>query len=292
MRKNTLGKGLEALIGNEGEVSEGAYMTLPTVRLKPGAWQPRTEFSSKTIDELADSIREKGVIQPLIVRKSGDKYEIIAGERRWRAAQKAGIHEVPVIVREAAGGELLEMALIENIQREDLNPVEEALAYERLISEFGLTHENMSKRVGRSRAAITNSLRLLNLSDAAREALVSGKISTGHARAILGLKSRDNEGGVVSQSAGGLSVRQTEALVKKLNSAGSPAGKPPAASQPDIYLKRAERSMREALSAKVSIKGGRDRGSIMIEYSSAEDLERLSFEIAGGSPLPARAETE
>ncbi|WP_462137967.1 ParB/RepB/Spo0J family partition protein [Candidatus Mycalebacterium sp.] len=288
MRKNTLGKGLEALIGDESEVSEGAYMTVPTTRLKPGAGQPRTGFNSGALDELAVSIKEKGVIQPLIVRKSGDKYEIIAGERRWRAAQKAGVHEVPVIVRDLADSESLEIALIENIQREDLNPLEEALAYERLISEYGLTHENMSKRVGKSRAAVTNSLRILKLSDASREALVSGGISTGHARAVLGLKSAADEGVVVARIiSGGLSVRQTEALVKKFNALGSSGGsfKQSAASETDIYLKRAERSMREALSAKVSIKGGRKKGNIIIQYSSPDDLERLSFEIAGGSSV-------
>ncbi|QMU56055.1 MAG: ParB/RepB/Spo0J family partition protein [Candidatus Mycalebacterium zealandia] len=290
MRKNTLGKGLEALIGDESEVSEGVYMTVPTVRLKPGATQPRTEFNSAALDELAVSIREKGLIQPLIVRKSGNTYEIIAGERRWRAAQKAGVHEVPVIVRDLADGESLEMALIENIQREDLNPVEEALAYEQLISEYGLTHEDMSKRVGKSRAAITNSLRILKLSDASCEALVSGGISTGHARALLGLKFAADEGAVVERIvSGGLSVRQTEQLVKTINASGSSSSggssNRSAASQPDIYLKRAERSMREALGAKVSIKGGREKGSIVIQYSSPDDLERLSFEIAGGASV-------
>ncbi len=285
MRKNTLGKGLEALMGAETSPLPQGHLTLPTGRLKPGAGQPRKNFNSESLEELANSIAEKGLIQPLIVRKKGSKYEIVAGERRWRAAQKAGLHEVPVIVREMADGEAVEVALIENIQREDLNPIEEALAYEKLTGEFQLTHEEISKRVGKSRAAITNQLRLLKLPDAARNALSSGEISTGHARAILGLAPGTDEKETVRRVVGNrMSVRQTESFVKKINlSAGGADGK---SSETDIYLKQAERSIRDSLGTKVKIEGNRKKGRIIIRYSSAEELDRLSFEIAEKSPVP------
>ncbi|MGI9558337.1 MAG: ParB/RepB/Spo0J family partition protein [Thermodesulfobacteriota bacterium] len=286
MRKNTLGRGLESLIpeGGADAGSQKGRLSLPLGRLKPGAGQPRKIFDDTALGELADSIKEKGLIQPLIVRKHGAKYEIIAGERRWRAAQKAGLREVPVIVREMADGESVEVALIENIQREDLNPFEEAGAYERLLDEFDLTHDEVAKRVGKSRAAITNQLRLLKLSPPAREALLSGRISMGHARAVLGLKSGADEQAAVSKIvSGGLSVRQTETLVRKINSGGRKGG---GAKQADIYLKQAERAIRERLGARVKIEGGREKGRIVIVYSSADELERISFEMANESPLP------
>ncbi len=287
MRKNTLGRGLESLIpeGGADAGSQKGRLSLPLERLKPGAGQPRKSFDDTALGELADSIKEKGLIQPLIVRKHGAKYEIIAGERRWRAAQKAGLREVPVIVREMADGESVEIALIENIQREDLNPFEEAGAYERLLDEFDLTHDEVAKRVGKSRAAITNQLRLLKLSPPAREALLSGRISMGHARAVLGLKSGADEQAAVSKTvSGGLSVRQTETLVRKINSGGRKGG---GAKQADIYLKQAERAIRERLGARVKIEGGREKGRIVIAYSSADELERISFEMANESPLPS-----
>ena len=280
MKKNTPGKGMEALIGDETGISRG-YISLPVGRLTPGAGQPRKHFNGKSIEELADSIREKGLIQPLIVRKRGEKYEIVAGERRWRAAQRAGIAEVPVIVREMADGAAVEIALIENIQREDLNPIEEALAYQKLISEFEMTHGEVSKRVGKSRTAITNQLRLLKLPGFARAALLGGDLSTGHARAILGLKSGADGAQVVRKVVdGGISVRQTENLVKKINSSQSPYTK---ATEVDISIKRAERTMRDRLGTKVMIEGGLKKGRIIIKYSSAQELERLSFEIGNGS---------
>jgi len=283
LRKNALGRGLEALMGPEPSLSQG-YVTLPTVRLKPGGQQPRKSFGGKSLESLANSIREKGLIQPLIVRKCGEKYEIIAGERRWRAAQKAGLHEVPVIVREMADDESLETALIENIQREDLNPVEEARAYEKLTDDFRLTHEDISKRVGKSRTAVTNQIRVLKLSDAALNSLSSGEISTGHARALLGLKPEADEGEALRKIiSSAMSVRQTESFVKKINSSQNVS----AASVPetDIYLKQAERSIRDTLGTKVKIEGSRKKGRIIIKYSSAEELDRLSFEIASRPPV-------
>ncbi len=280
MKKNALGKGLESLIGDEIDVPRG-HLSLPVGRLIPGAGQPRKNFNEKSIEELADSIREKGLIQPLIVRKHGEKYEIIAGERRWRAAQRAGLREVPVIVREMADGDAFEIALIENIQRKDLNPVEEALAYEKLISEFDLTHEEVSKRVGKSRVAITNQLRLLRLPDAARVALINGDLSTGHARAILGLKpGADGARVALKVVRGDMSVRQTESLVKRINSSQSSDQK--VSQTDDISIKRAEWTMRDRLGTKVMIEGGLKKGRIVIKYSSAEELERLSFEIGSG----------
>lgn len=289
MRKNTLGKGLDALIETVPEAVEAAsgHLSLPLGRLRPGSGQPRKEFEDAALEDLAASIKEKGLIQPLIVRKAGDQYEIVAGERRWRAAQKAGLREVPVIVREIADGESLEIALIENIQREDLNPVEEAAAYRRLIEEFKLTHDEVSTRVGKSRAAVTNHLRLLNLSPQALEALSSGHISMGHARAIAGLKSPSHEQDVVNRVvSSGMSVRQAEGLVRRMNSGGSSGGN--TTKEADIYLKRTERSIMEALGAKVRIEGDRKRGRVIISYSSGDELERISSDIGGGSPIPEK----
>lgn len=289
MRKNTVKKGAQPLADNTPPPAEPEHLSLPLGRLRPGGGQPRRDFDEAAIEELAASIGEKGLIQPLIVRRAGDGYEIVAGERRWRAAQKAGLREVPVIVREMADGESVEIALIENIQREDLNPVEEALAYERLITEFGLTHDEVSRRVGKSRPEVTNHLRLLKLSAATLDELSAGRISAGHARAVLGLNPGEDEDAVVETViSSGLSVRQTEALVRKINSGGSPSARRSSPSSPDIYLKQAERAIREALGAKVSVEGGREKGRIVISYSSAEELERISSEMGGGSPVRAK----
>ncbi len=293
MRKNTLGKGLEALMGSESESALArGYMTLPTSRLKPGAGQPRKNFNDKSLGELADSIREKGMIQPLIVRKLGREYEIVAGERRWRAAQKAGLHEVPVIVREMADGESVEIALIENIQREDLNPIEEALAYEKLTGDFGLTHEEVSGRVGKSRAAITNQLRLLKLSDSARgRSCFGGTVNGARARHTrLENRTPTRKLWFAPWSQAEYPCDRPRILSKKSTPRG--AYSPAKISEPDIYLKRAENAIRDSLGTKVKIEGGRKKGRIIIKYSSAEELDRLSFEMGGKSPVFAGSAKE
>ena len=187
MKKATLGRGLEALIPKENK-QQG--LTLAGINeIKPNFLQPRKEFDDESIAELSASIKEKGILQPLVVRQTVNGYEIIAGERRWRAAQRAGITRVPVIIKDVSDREVLELALIENLQREDLNPIEEANAYQNLIEEFGLTHEEVSSRIGKDRSTITNQLRLLKLPEDAKSALINGEITAGHARAILSVES-------------------------------------------------------------------------------------------------------
>ena len=223
MKKSRLGKGLDALIPSEKEIESSSNL-VPIERIRPNKDQPRKHFVDEALKDLASSIREKGVIQPLTVRKSGSDFEIIAGERRWRASKLAGIKNLPVVVIEADDNEVLELALIENLQREDLNPIEEAEAYQKLAEEFNLTHEEISKKIGKDRSTITNQLRLLKLSKRAREALVGGLISAGHARALVTVEDEariDEYLDIII--ANNLSVRQTEKLVKPGPAAKAPA---------------------------------------------------------------------
>ncbi len=208
--KNVLGRGLEALISNPGP--EGRRVLEADIhRLKPNPRQPRERFSEAALAELADSIAANGVLQPILVRPANGHYEIIAGERRWRAAQKAGLHHVPVIVRDVADSQLLELALVENLQREDLNPVEGARAYKELIEEVGLTQEEVARRVGKERATVANSLRLLHLPLLALKALEAGQITVGHAKALLALRKREEQEGLLKAILSrGLSVREAE----------------------------------------------------------------------------------
>src|SRR6185369_13355139 len=189
-KKSGLGKGLSALISKEGAntISQGFIPNLPINLVVPNPYQPRIEIKPETLMELADSIREHGVIEPLLVTKKEDKYELIAGERRWRASKLAGMETVPVVVKEASPLEMLELAIIENVQRQDLNALEEAMSFQQLMTEFNLTHEQISKRIGLSRPAIANKIRLLSLPDEIKKGLLEGKISEGHARALLGLQ--------------------------------------------------------------------------------------------------------
>lgn len=276
MKKSRLGKGLDALIPSEKKVETGSGNLLPIEKIKPNSDQPRKYFEDTAIQELAASIREKGVIQPLTVRKSGSDYEIIAGERRWRASQLAGIKNLPVVIIEADDNEVLELALIENLQREDLNPIEEAEAYQKLADDFSLTHEEISRKIGKNRSTITNHLRLLRLTSRAKEALINGLISAGHARALVTIE----EEGLIDEYldiiiAGNLSVRQTEKLVKP-----SPGPKP--ASEKDLsgsgdkrYIEAIAEELKKSLGTKVKISGQSEKGKIEIEYYSGEELERL-----------------
>jgi ParB family chromosome partitioning protein len=271
LRKSALGKGLDALIPTE-KIGQG-YVILGIDEIKPNTYQPRKDFDEEAIKELASSIQEKGIIQPIVVRKSENTYEIIAGERRWRAAQRVGITRVPVIIKDVSDREALELALVENLQREDLNPIEEATAYEQLIEDFGLTHEDISKRIGKERSTITNQLRLLKLPEEVREALIKGEITAGHARAILGLKSLNKAKEVLeairSQK---LSVRRTEVLVKKLSEDKQTVIRP---NDVAPYIKHLTDGLKKALGTQVKIidKGG--SGKIEIEYYSNDELERL-----------------
>ena len=217
------------------------------------------------------SIREKGILQPLVVRRKGDRYELIAGERRWRAAQKAGIKEVPVLVKDVSESELLELSLIENIQRENLNPIEEAEAYKGLAEQFRLTQEDISQKVGKDRATVANALRLLRLPADIKQSLAEGKVSVGHARAFLGLDSPDKQRAVWRKVlAGGLSVRQTENLIKRLRPK-SPGGPLKSTSEWGPLVEELQRS----LGTRVRIVGRKKRGRIEIDYYSPEELERI-----------------
>ena len=244
--------------------------------VEPNRDQPRKHFSEEGIEELASSIKQYGIIQPLLVQKRDDYYEIIAGERRWRAAMKAGLKEVPVIVKDYSNREAVEISLIENIQREDLNPIEEALAYDRLIQEFELTQEQVAGRVSKSRSAVTNSLRLLKLADEVRQMVIAGDISEGHARTLLGLPNEEMQRllaeRIVKEK---LSVRETEKLVKKLTS-NTPKKAKSRDYQKEAILGNLSEQLKVILGTKVSItEKGKSKGKIEIEYYSDDELNRI-----------------
>ncbi len=281
-KKKRLGRGLDALLGASEPVSADAGKasapnqaspnTLPIEKLQRGQYQPRTNMDQDSLDELAASIKAQGIIQPILVRPiADDLYEIIAGERRWRAAQIAQLDEVPVLVRNIPDEATLAVALIENIQRENLNPVEEAVGLKRLMDEFELTHEEMAKSVGRSRTAVTNLLRLLGLSAGAKKLLETGRIEMGHARALLGLPIEMQDQGANEVYAKQLSVRQTEALVRSyLN----PKKKPSNASK-NSDIRSLEESLSEKLGTKVLVQDNKGKGKLVIEYKSLDILDGI-----------------
>ena len=276
-RRPALGKGLSALIPDVPEPARPGALEVDVDRLSPNEHQPRLQMDDARLDELAASIKANGVIQPILVRRNGDRYSIIAGERRWRAAQRAGLRTVPVVVRDVSPGDkqILELALIENVQREGLNPIDEALAYQRLASEFSLTQDQIAAAVGKDRSSVANFMRLLKLPDEVRGDLASGALSTGHARALLALPDaatqRHGAREVIARS---LSVRETEALVKRLASPAKPSG-PSAKDKKDVHTRAAEDRMRFALGTKVHIARRKTGGRIEIEFSSENELNRL-----------------
>jgi ParB family chromosome partitioning protein len=271
MRPKGLGRGLDALLGGN-EPPREALATIETARIRPGRYQPRTRMDEQALAELAQSIRSQGLLQPLVVRPVEQGYELIAGERRWRAAQMAGLAQVPVVVREVPDDAALVMALIENIQREDLNAMEEAAAVQRLIDEFKMTHEQAADAVGRSRSATSNLLRLLKLAKPVQELLMRGALEMGHARALLALDAaRQIEAGtrIVAKR---LSVRETEALVQSLLRA--PASR--RRKKTDRDLARLEEELSERLGTTVQIRAARKgRGQLVLHYSSLDHLEQL-----------------
>lgn len=279
-KKKRLGRGLDALLGG-GSSEETSTVssekplspnTLPVEKLQPGQYQPRTKMDADSLEELAASITSQGIIQPILVRSvADDQYEIIAGERRWRAAQIAQLDEVPVLVRDIPDEATLAVALIENIQRENLNPVEEAIGLKRLMDEFELTHEEMAKSVGRSRTAITNLLRLLGLSHGAKQLLEHGKIEMGHARAILGLPIEQQDWVAAEVYSKKLSVRQTEALVRnQLNPRKKPSTKTKSAD-----IRSLEESLSEKLGTRVSVQDNKGKGKLVIEYKNLDVLDGI-----------------
>lgn len=284
MPKGGLGKGLEALIPQMAD-DKSAAITVAIEDIVPNPFQPRKEFDPDKLRELADSIKEHGLIQPLAVRKAGQQYQLIAGERRWRASKLAGLTTVTVILIETDDRGLMEMALVENLQREDLNPLEAAMAYRRLIDEFSLTQEEVAARVGRSRPAVANTMRLLTLPEPVQKAVASGDISEGHARALLGLQHPEDVIRLYQEiSAQDWSVRATEQAVRNFESGVSRETKrkiPPRRQMKDPDLGAIEDQIRMILGTHVNINGSNERGKIEIDYYSSEDLTRLLEKIAG-----------
>ncbi len=277
-KRPALGRGMGALLGSAVQTTaERKYFLCPIEELKPHADQPRKVFNDAKMEELVASIHEKGIIQPLVVRRQGDHYQIIAGERRWRAAQKAGLHEVPVVIQDVSEDWALEMALIENIQREDLNPLEEAEAYRNLIGTFDLSQEEVAKRVGKDRSSVTNALRLLKLPGSVQQDLLAGSLTMGHARALLSLDSEEDilEGSRELQRKR-LSVRETEAMVKKIKNFGRAKPQAPGKNANDPHLVHLAGELKRTLGTQVKITPkGKAGGKIEISYYSPEDLERL-----------------
>lgn len=285
-RKNRLGRGLAALIGDAADeegLFEGpvATNTLPVEKIQPNPNNPRHRFAEENLEELALSIREKGLLQPLVVRAiaDSDRYQIVAGERRWRAAQLAQLHDLPVIVKQLSDSEALEIAIIENVQREDLNPVEEAEGFQRLMEEFRYTQEQLSKVIGKSRSHVANTLRLTNLPDKVKSYLVDGLLTAGHARALLTAPDAENLATMVVQK--GLSVRQTEALGRKPAPDQAAPDTPPktapdrAVAQKDADTLALERDLAEALGLVVTINHRQNKGEVKIAYSTLEQLDEV-----------------
>ncbi|HET6363628.1 MAG: ParB/RepB/Spo0J family partition protein [Nitrospirota bacterium] len=276
MQKQALGKGLGALIPDLSALDDKEKRALGINEIEldkivPNEYQPRKVFNDEKMKELAASIKEQGVIQPVIVHRAGSGYQLIAGERRWRASRLAGLKTIPALVKEATKRELLEMALIENIQREDLNPLEAAEAYKRLQDEFKLTQEDLAKRVGKERSTVTNFLRLLGLPKEIKQELATGALSMGHAKALLSLERvRDQMKATVMIVKKGLSVREAEALAARLKN-------PPKEKKVRLSheLKSVEEKLKKALGTKVSITAKSKGGRIVIEYYSAEELDRI-----------------
>ena len=268
-----LGRGLDALLGSDDSARRDSTATLPVGAIRPGKYQPRTHMDEQALKELAASIRAQGLMQPLLVRPVGrEQYELIAGERRWRAAQLAGLTEVPVLVRDVQDSAALAMALIENIQREDLNPIEEAAGLQRLIEEFRMTHEQAADAVGRSRSATTNLLRLLKLAKPVQAMLMQGKLEMGHARALLSLEGARQIEAANRIIAQGLSVRESEALAARL-ARGTPARR---VRKSDRDLARLEEEVSQRLGTTVHIRPGRKgSGTIVVSYSGLDHLDRL-----------------
>ena len=272
-----LGRGLAALIPQRDEQRAPVELLISAIARNP--FQPRVDFEQSQLAELAESITEHGVLQPILVTETADGYRLIAGERRLRAAELAGLEWIPALVRTADDAAQLEWALIENVQRSDLNPLEQAAAFQRLVDEFGLSHDQVGARVGRSRSTVANALRLLDLAPPVQDALRSGRISEGHARAIAGLDQADQQSTVASAvETRGLSVRQTEELVRRLRGPAQTAR--PTRERP-ADIDRLESTLRDALATKVTISTARKGGRITIEYYDEEDLERLYERLTG-----------
>jgi ParB family chromosome partitioning protein len=274
MKPKGLGRGLDALLGADASAPREALLKLAVGRIRPGRYQPRTKMDPQALAELSASIRAQGLMQPLLVRPlDSEHYELIAGERRWRAAQMAGLTEVPALVREVPDEAALALSLIENIQREDLNPLEEAAGVQRLVDEFGLTHEQAADAVGRSRSATTNLLRLLKLARPVQDMVMEGALEMGHARALLALEAARQIEAAQRIAAKGLSVRETEALVQTM-AHGSPGAR--RVRRADRDLLRLEEELSGSLGTTVEIRASKKgSGKLLVHYSSLDHLEQL-----------------
>lgn len=290
--KRGLGKGIDSLIplntsiNNDEKTGEEllqAEVEININEIEPNKDQPRKKFDEDSLAELAESIKIHGIIQPLIIRKNGKLYTIIAGERRWRAARMAGLKKVPVIIKDYSSREIMEIALIENIQRQDLNPIEEALAYKNLIDEYNLKQDEVAERVSKSRAAVTNSLRLLRLSDKVQQMVIDEIISSGHARTLLSLEDTQKQEEIATRILDEkLSVRETERIVKSLDSKKTHREKPKEADDIDpVFIRDAENRLKEAVGTRVRVSHKNNKGKIEIEYYSNEDLDRILDFITG-----------
>ncbi len=279
-KKFGLGKGLGALIPedenfNDVDKAKGSFL-IDINLIKPNEYQPRKSFDEEKIAQLSESIKEHGVIQPIVLKKDDSGYIIVAGERRWRAAQAAGLTEMPAIVMELSDKQVLEISLIENIQREDLNPIEESKAYRKLLDEFKLTQEELSKRVGKSRTAITNSLRLMNLDKRVQEYLIDGVISEGHGRALLGIADADLQYSTAQRVIDeNLSVRETEKLINKLNSLPIELISEKELEKSDPHISDIRSRLEEKFDTKIIVSNKNNKGKIEIEYYSIDDLQRI-----------------
>ena len=284
MKKGGLGRGIDTIFSdNEKKNEETTGTTMVRIALvEPKVGQPRKYFDQEELQNLALSIAQYGVIQPITVRRAGDMYRIIAGERRWRAARMAGLSEIPVVIMDADEQKSAEMALVENIQRENLNPIEEAEAIEALMDDFGLTQDEASKCIGRSRSTVANLLRLLDLPDSVREFIISGALSAGHAKAILSLNDRNRaEEAAKAVIAAEMSVRDTEKLIKKMNAEVKDIDAP-IKEKPEInYTRELERKIEKALGRRVKIKENGNLSSISIGYTDHEDLEKVLTALCG-----------
>jgi ParB family transcriptional regulator, chromosome partitioning protein len=277
MNRKALGRGLGALLASDRTIELPEPGELEIDSIVPGPMQPRTQFDDESLGHLADSIKSHGIVQPVLVRRIGDHYELVAGERRWRAAKLAGLRTIPAVVKEIDDKDLLEVALIENVQREDLNPIEEAQAYSKLIETVGLTQEALAERVGRDRSYITNYLRLLKLPEDIQQLVRQKRISTGHARTLLALQQVDLQRLVARQIiANDLSVRATEDIVRKRTERGSAPRRAPVSATVDPNVRAAESKLRRALGTQVRIlEDGTGAGKVEISYFNRQDLDRL-----------------
>ncbi len=279
--KKGLGRGLDALLGDYTQPTPEGVQELDIHLIDTNAGQPRKEFDQEKLQELADSIRQHGVVQPIILRQNGERYVIVAGERRFRAARLAGLDKVPAIIKDLDEAQVMEVALIENLQREDLNPIEEAAAIRFLMQQHDLTQEEVSRRLSKSRPAIANSLRLLSLPEPVQDYLRRGKLQAGHARALAGLQDPEAQAMLADKIVGeGLSVRAAESLAREQAQKPPRKKKEPPALDPDLAA--AETSLREWLGTKVSIQGSSQRGRIIIEYYNAELLQGIYDLLRGG----------